>query len=401
MPVSASSTPSSVRQYVFDIGKIVEGALRGDQARVLTYTDRLRSRLEEDGEQQAALRLERLISGSPSHMAQVADIAEARRGLPVDSESRLPIADIDPAPTGTETLVLERDVGELVERFVASVQMADELMANGLNVSPSMLIHGPPGVGKTLLARSIAQRLGFPLITARTDALISSYLGSTAKNVRMLFDHAAGRPCVLFLDEFDALGKMRDDSRELGELKRVVISLLQNIDALGPDHVLLAATNHEHLLDPAIWRRFTYKLRLSPPSVEARGELFRRFLRGQLEDQDIEVLTMLAEGATGAEIKHACEDSLRAMVLGGRKELGLEGVAHTLMHSLDDDTEGAAPEDVVLRLSERLGRKASQEKIGQIVGLSQSQVSRILNAKEDRHGRRTAASNQGRPQKRR
>ncbi len=401
MPVSASSTPSSVRQYVFDIGKIVEGALRGDQARVLTYTDRLRSRLEEDGEQQAALRLKRLLSGSPSHMAQVADIAEARRGLPVDSESRLPIADIDPAPTGTETLVLEQDVGALVERFVASVQMADELVANGLSVSPSMLIHGPPGVGKTLLARSIAQRLGFPLITARTDALISSYLGSTAKNVRMLFDHAAGRPCVLFLDEFDALGKMRDDSRELGELKRVVISLLQNIDALGPDHVLLAATNHEHLLDPAIWRRFTYKIRLGPPSVEARGELFRRFLRGHLEDQDIEVLTMLAEGATGAEIKHACEDSLRAMVLGGRTELGLEVVAHTLMHSLDDDTEGAAPEDVVLRLAERLGRKASQEKIGRIVGLSQSQVSRILNAKEDRHGRRTTASNQSRPQKRR
>lgn len=400
MPVSTSSTPSSVRQYVFDIGKIVEGALRGDQAKVLTYTDRLRSRLEEDGEQQAALRLARLISGSPSHMAQVADIVEARRGLPVDSESRLPIADIDPAPTGTETLVLERDIGELVERFVASVQMADELMANGLSVSPSMLIHGPPGVGKTLLARSIAQRLGFPLITARTDALISSYLGSTAKNVRMLFDHAAGRPCVLFLDEFDALGKMRDDSRELGELKRVVISLLQNIDALGPDHVLLAATNHEHLLDPAIWRRFTYKLRLGPPSAEARGELFRRFLRGHLDDQDIEVLTMLSESATGAEIKYACEDSLRAMVLGGRSELGLEVVAHSLMRSLDDDADSAAPDDVVLRLSERLGRKASQEKIGQIVGLSQSQVSRILNAKGDRHGRRTTASNQSRPQKR-
>lgn len=399
MRVSDHSTPSSVRQYVFDIGKIVEGALRGDQARVLTYTDRLRTRLQEDGEQQAALRLERLLSGSPGHMAQVADIAEARRGLPVDSESRLPIADIDPAPTGAETLVLERSVAELVDRFVASVQMADELVANGLTVSSSMLIHGPPGVGKTLLARAVAQRLGFPLITARTDALISSYLGSTAKNVRMLFDHAAARPCVLFLDEFDALGKMRDDSRELGELKRVVISLLQNIDALGPDHVLLAATNHEHLLDPAIWRRFTYKLRLGPPSAEARGELFRRFLRGHLEDQDIEVLTMLSEGATGAEIKHACEDSLRAMVLGGRTELGLEAVAHTLMHSLGDDTEGAATEDVVLKLSERLGRKASQEKIGQIVGLSQSQVSRILNAKGDRHGRRTTASNQGRPQK--
>ncbi len=401
MPVTTNSTPSSVRQYVFDIGKIVEGALRGDQARVLTYTDRLRSRLQDDGEKQAAQRLERLLSASPGHMAQVADIADVRRGLPVDSESRLPIADIDPAPTGTEILVLEPEVGELVERFVASVQKADELVANGLNVSPSMLIHGPPGVGKTLLARAVAQRLGLPLITARTDALISSYLGSTAKNVRMLFDHAAARPCVLFLDEFDAIGKMRDDSRELGELKRVVISLLQNIDALGPDHVLLAATNHEHLLDPAIWRRFTYKLRLGPPSTEARGELFRRFLRGHLEEQDIEVLTILAEGATGAEIKHACEDSLRAMVLGGRAELHLEDVAHTVMRSLGDDTEGASPEDIVPRLAERLGRKASQEKIGQIVGLSQSRVSRILNSKGDRHGRRTTASNQGRSQKRR
>jgi len=104
---------------------------------------------------------------------------------------------------------------------------------------------------------------------ARLDGLISSYLGSTAKNIRALFDFAAKTPCVLFLDEFDAIAKVRSDAQEMGELKRVVNSFLQNLDTLGRQSIVLAATNHETLLDAAVWRRFTYRLALTLPTAGA------------------------------------------------------------------------------------------------------------------------------------
>ena len=96
-----------------------------------------------------------------------------------------------------------------------------------------MLLYGPPGVGKSETAKYVAARLEVPLYTVRTDSLVSSYLGSTSKNLRSVFDFVSAEPCVLFLDELDAIAKQRDDSQELGELKRVVISLLQNIDKLN------------------------------------------------------------------------------------------------------------------------------------------------------------------------
>ena len=177
-------------------------------------------------------------------------------------------------------VVLTAAVQERIARFLDYFRAADRLFASGVSVSPTMLLYGSPGTGKTLVARFIASELGMPLIVSRADGLISLYLGSTAKNLRLLFEHAAARPCVLFLDEFDSLAKMRDDSHELGELKRVVISLLQNIDASRREHILLAATNHEHLLDRAVWRRFAYKLQADLPGKEERTAMLEMFLGG-------------------------------------------------------------------------------------------------------------------------
>ena len=130
----------------------------------------------------------------------------------------------------------------------------------------SLLLYGPPGCGKTSIAYYLAHRLGLPLVTARLDALISSLLGNTAKNLRRVFDFANRQPCVLFLDEFDAIAKARDDQHELGELKRVVNSLLQNMDTYCQHGVLIAATNHQELLDDAIWRRFQTVIEVPKPA---------------------------------------------------------------------------------------------------------------------------------------
>ena len=237
------------------------------------------------------------------------------RPVPVEKDNRFELADKS-YPELSDSEVFLSETGEKVtEEFCKSLQKRDLLLELGIPINPSLLLYGKPGTGKTKLANNIAARLALPLVTARADALISSYLGSTSKNIRSLLDYAKSEPCVLFLDEFDAIAKARDDKNEIGELKRVVVSLLQNIDSLG-DTILIAATNHLHLLDPAIGRRFHYKLELYPPKLRERrlilAALFRKI---KVDDKDIELCAEASEGMTGAEIEMATHNYLRYTVI--------------------------------------------------------------------------------------
>lgn len=154
---------------------------------------------------------------------------DALTALPVDQESRLDIAEIDYAPQ-VDSIILSDTVQETLDDFRETIQNKEKMMSLGLEFRTTLLLYGPPGYGKTSAAKYLASELNLPLITARLDTLISSLLGNTAKNIHRIFDFAKKQPCILFLDEFDAIAKARDDAHELGELKRVVNSLLQNID---------------------------------------------------------------------------------------------------------------------------------------------------------------------------
>ena len=140
------------------------------------------------------------------------------------------------------------------------------------------IITAPNGCGKTTIAKYISQKVKLPLVVARFDALVSSLLGSTAKNIRKVFEYAEKRPCILFLDEFDAIAKARNDIHEMGELKRVINSLIQNIDNFPSQSVLIAATNHPELLDKAIWRRFNTVLEIGLPNAETIEKLLDVFI---------------------------------------------------------------------------------------------------------------------------
>lgn len=189
------------------------------------------------------------------------------------SKARDFIAEVRPRKR-LEDLVLsdlcERACRELVEEQ----QRADLLRAHSLEPRHRVLLVGPPGNGKTSLAEALAEALAVPFFVVRYEAMIGSFLGETAGRLRRVFDYARTTPCVLFFDEFDAVGKERGDIHETGEIKRVVTSLLMQIDDLPSYTVVIAATNHSELLDRAVWRRFQLRLELPAPT---RGQLTRYF----------------------------------------------------------------------------------------------------------------------------
>lgn len=171
-------------------------------------------------------------------------------------------------------LYLDRAVRAACDELIEEQRRADVLRAHGIEPRHRILLVGPPGNGKTTLAESLAYELGLPLFTVRYDAVVTSYLGETAQRLRRLFDFVRTEPCVLFFDEFDAIGKERGDLHETGEIKRVVTTLLLQIDDLPSYCVLVCATNHPELLDRATWRRFELKLELGRPSDDHMTEYF-------------------------------------------------------------------------------------------------------------------------------
>ena len=305
-------------KHLLEILKIVDGAINGDRATVVAYIEQLASKLEKDGDNKSALRIRKITNGTKVQKLNLTR-SESLRSIPVDSESRLTLADEKFFESNDVNIYLPEQIHKTIDEFCAYIDAADHLISEGVGISPSLLLYGPPGCGKTELAHHISAKLELPIITARSDTLISSYLGSTSKNIRSLFDHASSRPCVLFLDEFDSIAKLRDDKNELGELKRVVISILQNIDALESRTILIAATNHEHLLDPAIWRRFGFQILIDKPNEGIRLKMFNEFLGDFSNVKLNKLFTVISDNLSGAQIKHACSNSKRHAIVNNNK----------------------------------------------------------------------------------
>ncbi|MGC2873342.1 anti-phage ATPase IteA [Ihubacter sp. mB4P-1] len=304
-------------KYSIEIGKIIEGSLKHDQTKVINYTNQLISKLETDGETRAVAKFKKLLSAQTEMSLTAMGNNAKSLSIPVDTESRTTLADIIyPDENNIEVILSKRNTDKL-DSFILSYKNADKLNDLGIGVSNTLLLYGPPGCGKTKCAYLIAKQLNLPLVIARLDSLISSYLGTTAKNIRNLFEFAQKIPCVLFLDEFDAIAKARDDNNELGELKRVVNSLLQNVDSMSKDSLLLAATNHQQLLDSAVWRRFDYKLEIELPDKEVISKLIYLFTghMGTLSEKDVTELSTLFFGLSGAEIEELITKSIRNAVI--------------------------------------------------------------------------------------
>jgi hypothetical protein len=293
-------------RFMNELFRIVNGALRLDIDKVRNYTAFLADKLEKAGDKLSASRLRKMLEESDHQLRPVG--ATFAKALPVDAESRFPLIErVNVKAMSEPSVVLAEDQWGLVNEFLSIAKSHAQVDGQGGATPLSLLMYGPPGTGKNRIARFIAQELSLDLYVARLDGLISSFLGSTSKNIRALFDFAAKTPCILFLDEFDAIAKLRGDSQELGELKRVVNSFIQNLDNVGNQSIVIAATNHEELLDSAIWRRFSYRLALGFPPAELRQQMWAGFIRPlQFTAREMDLLVDLSEGFSGSDIQEVC-----------------------------------------------------------------------------------------------
>lgn len=307
--------------------------------------------------------------------------------LPVDAGTRLPLLEEGVAPT--TPVILDEAAGHVVGQFIEDAQNHDQLVQAGVDAPIRLLMFGEPGTGKSLLASHIAARLGRPLYVARLDAVISSRLGETAKNVRGIFDFIPVQNAVLFLDEMDAIAKLRDDRQELGELKRVVNAVIQGLDTLTNDVIVIGATNHPHLLDPAIFRRFPYKLELRPPSTATRAEMWKAFLRLDLPEgmADAQTLAIVSEGLTGADIQNISLSARRRSVLD-KADISLPNLLVALLSSrrgspsLPDTRKLTTDDKKQLALTLHDRAKLPVTEIARMVGVSRQMAHRYLKGED-------------------
>lgn len=311
---------------------LLRASIRDKSGAVVQHAERLRDALQKSGASHEADAITEILDNSQksrsgmlvpsrvvrSRVISSGEIMTPNTSPPVDKETSAPLAEIffhDNLAEISPPILnerLERAIGHLQEQWLG----AAELQAAGIKIPRTSLFFGPPGTGKTRLALWAASKLGLPVVLARLDGLTSSYLGTTARNIRALFDFANRYQCLLLLDEFDGIAKLRDDPQELGEVKRVVNAVLQAIDARSPLGLTIAITNHESLLDPAVWRRFDARIEIGLPNAASRLQIIERYTEGfAVKPGAVKVLAWLTEGYSGSDIETMCDFIKRHMTL--------------------------------------------------------------------------------------
>lgn len=241
---------------------------------------------------------------------------------PKDKDTGLALLDVKQFDLTWDRIVLSEKIFDILQEIVLENRKQDILAAYNLKPKNKLLFCGPPGCGKTQTAKILSSALGLPLVYVNLTAVFSSYLGQTATNLQKIFTYIEKGEWLVLFDEFDAIARDRDNLNEHGEVKRLVNSLLQLIDNATNQSIFVAATNHEKLLDSAVWRRFDEVIFFDNPTVEQRTALLSRYLSAiRYTAINLSTFADRLENATGADIERICSDAIKAVVLRGERTL--------------------------------------------------------------------------------
>lgn len=244
------------------------------------------------------------------------------------------ISEILPQKTLSD-LFLEEELVNSIKKYIHEYHRRDLLRSYNIEPRNRLLFTGSPGNGKTSLAEAIANALMLPMFVVKYEGIIGSYLGETASKLQKVFDYISTQNCVVFFDEFDAIAKERGDKHETGEIKRVVNSLLMQVDKL-PDYVIvIAATNHPELLDKAVWRRFQIRMSLEKPKKETIEQFFKKFAIS-LDNNlgvDLKKLSQEVEGSNFSDIEEMTKEIKREYVLS-LPNVNMKNITNNALKSL-------------------------------------------------------------------
>jgi|APSaa5957512535_1039671.scaffolds.fasta_scaffold04245_3 SpoVK/Ycf46/Vps4 family AAA+-type ATPase len=257
---------------------------------------------------------------------------EYRPEIPVDAEKGFPLLRLSREYFSFSDLILTKELKEQLEYVITENKITSRFYELGLKPKQKILFCGPPGTGKTLASKVVSSVTGFPFVYVMFDSIVSSFLGETATNLRKIFNFIENGRYVVLFDEFDIVGKKRDDPNEHGEIKRVVNNFMQMLDSYDGDSILIFATNHQQMLDTAIWRRFDEILFFDLPDTKQRKQLFKKYLSILKKSEEINFssLARRTKDYSGAEISQICADSIRKAIVSDRNEINLNDLKWAL-----------------------------------------------------------------------
>ena len=377
---------------------LCRSAMKNSNPALRSHMERMAKALEKDGSTEQSVAVRKLLQSaesldeiSPSRVVLSrallrGELLTPNVTAPVDRETGHPLADIFlPNLREAKPPIFNAQLRGAINNLLDEWRHVDELKDAGINPAWATMLFGAPGTGKTMLAHHIAQELGLPLVIARLDGLISSFLGTTARNISTLFGFANRYKCVLLLDEFDAVAKMRDDPHELGEIKRVVNTLLQCIDSRANAGFTIAITNHESLLDPAIWRRFDIRIEIPKPEADTRMHILKQcFSEWDLDGHEIRLMTWLTDEGSGSEILKLTEFIKRQQAIRKQGFNFLQSIrSYVQMSAYENQSRNRSlvcDDDETFAHALAVDRNVplSQEQLATLFGCTQPTISRWL-----------------------